>query len=484
LFYTKDTPFGNISVTATADQLNFYNNNSLLFSTANLPSEEEAVHYPMLQHPFPESVLIVSGGIAGMAVQVGKYENINCFDYCEINPWMIKAEEKLTEIPDLQFLHIIAKDARSWIGNSGKRYDVIIVNSPDPENAQINRYFTAEFFTSVKKALHSNGIFSISLSSTANYMDETSREVNGILYNTLGCVFNNVKIIPGERNYFIASDSAIRVDIALLTETRGIENEYVNKYYIDDDLLQHRVSVLLNSVRTEGIVINSDLIPRAYFAQIRNWLNISDEKMWIVIAILMLLILPGTGKINAVSAGIFTSGFTGAAMEFLIIITFQICYGYIYQMLGIIIGIYMAGLSIGSLVNTNFIKTKKVYSFIFLQVLLLTLVLLFPALPVIIQESISGKPWAGKSLLMLITFVIAIVSGLVFNIAGKLEPCPVSEHAGVMYAIDLSGAATGILLVSLIIFPLAGLRFTSLFLSVILLAGILTLLVRIRKYTG
>ena len=41
--------------------MNFYENNMLLFSTNDVVASEEAVHYAMVQHDTPRSVLLISG---------------------------------------------------------------------------------------------------------------------------------------------------------------------------------------------------------------------------------------------------------------------------------------------------------------------------------------------------------------------------------------------------------------------------------------
>ena len=49
----KDTPYGNIVITKTEEQLNFFENGVFLFSNENLVQKEEDVHYAMLQHNVP-----------------------------------------------------------------------------------------------------------------------------------------------------------------------------------------------------------------------------------------------------------------------------------------------------------------------------------------------------------------------------------------------------------------------------------------------
>jgi spermidine synthase len=163
LIYTQDSPYGNISVTQTVGQYNFYGNNTLLFSTGNQLMQEEAVHFAMLQHPDPENIMLVSGGISGMTNEVLKYRTVKLIDYFEINPWLVRAEKQYSEVPGISFLRIQTRDARRWIRKAGPVYDVMVISAPDPSNAQINRFFTQEFFAEAKKALRSGGILLTSL---------------------------------------------------------------------------------------------------------------------------------------------------------------------------------------------------------------------------------------------------------------------------------------------------------------------------------
>ena len=214
LVYSKDTPFGNVSVTYNSGQYNVFENGTLFFSTQNDLLQEEAVHFALLQLAHPEKILIVSGGIADMSRQVLKYNSVKDLDYIEINPWLVKAEKLISKNDIGKKVHVIKKDARNWISKSGPVYDAIIVALPDPYNAHINRYYSAGFFLQAKKALKHNGVMEISLGPVNNYMNTETAEVNGIIYQTLKSTFLFVKVIPGERNFFIASDAPVGIDIA------------------------------------------------------------------------------------------------------------------------------------------------------------------------------------------------------------------------------------------------------------------------------
>jgi spermidine synthase len=482
LVYTKDTPYGNISVTLTTGQYNFYENGALLFSTENQIMQEEAVHFALIQHPLPEKILIVSGGIAGMAKEALKYPTVKNIDYFEINPWLVKAERRFSDTLSAPQLHVITRDARRWIKKVNPVYDAIIVNTPDPSNAQINRYYTLGFFAEVKHALRPNGVFSISLSPTLNYMSEDAKKINRIVYHTLKRAFQQVVVIPGERNYFIASDGNVRIDIAHGVQDAGIENDYVNPGYIEDDFLRQNSRLIMNEITGGSATANLDLAPLAYFSQISYWLSVFQEKGWIILMLLLILMLMALRKTSPAAAGIFTGGFAGASTEFLILIIFQILYGYVYQMLGIIVSFYMTGLTAGAILDIHLHRKVTVRSYIWLQFILLFLVILIPAMITFISGNSHVPEWIGPALLFIITAAIAFIAGLEFNTASQLEQQRFGKVTGNLYGTDLAGAACGTLLVSLICFPLLGLQYTCLLIAALILASIVVMFMSRKKY--
>ncbi len=485
LVYTKDTPYGNVSVTNTAGQFNFYENGGLSFTTEVQIMPEEAIHFTLLQHNLPEDILIVSGGIKGMTGEALKYQSIQHIDYFEINPWLIQAENLFSDPLLSAKLNVVSKDARRWISKTSSKYDAIIVNTPDPSNAQINRYYTLEFFAETKNALRRNGVLSVSLSPTMNYMSEGAKEINSVIYQTLKKVFHQVLVIPGERNYFLASDNELHLNISKGIAAAGIETEYVNPGYIEDDLLKQNSQLIMREISGGSARINQDLTPLAYFLQINYWLSIWQAKVWgiIILLLLLLLILVLSKSISAVGAGIFAGGFAGASVEFLVIIVYQILYGYVYQMLGIIIAFYMTGLTAGAFMGIRSGTGVSSRSYIFMQLILLQTALFFPFLILFLSQFSNLPEWTGQAFLLIITGLISFVTGLEFNMASRLERQKIENTAGNLYGIDLAGAASGTLLVSLVCFPVMGLFNTSLLIAGLILTGILVMAIYGKKYS-
>ncbi len=484
LVYTQDSPFGNTTVTKTAGQYNFYGNNALLFSTENKLLQEEAVHFALLQCQKPVQVMIVSGGIAGMMQEVLKYPSVRLVDYLEINPWLVRAEKKFSAFPAGSQLRIRSKDARTWIRKTKTKYDAIIINTPDPSSAQINRFYTLEFFLEVKKALREHGVLLISLSPTGNYMSATARELHRVIYQTLKKAFPQVVIIPGERNYFIAADLAIRMDIAHAVEEAGIENDYVQPGYIEDDLLLLNSQLIQDAIGTGSVTYNQDLVPRAYLLQIQHWLTVFQQKnkiIWFLITllILMLVLILRFRHISPVAAGIFTGGMAGASLLFLILIFSQILYGQVYQMLGVIVALYMTGLALGSRPGMPLKMSISPRTYIRIQWLLMMILLLFPLLVASLNHLAT---WTGQGLLMITTAATGFIAGLEFYTGSLLEQQHPDKITGNLYSMDLAGAALGTLVVSMMLFPWLGLLNTCLVLAALVIMSIVVMRLALKKY--
>ncbi|MBN1143485.1 MAG: methyltransferase [Bacteroidales bacterium] len=479
ILYTRDTPFQHVTVTESNGQVNYYGNNMLLFSSNNPNHAEEAVHYALLQHQAPEKVLIVSGGIADMSAQVFKYNSVETLHYLEIDPWLVKAEKEFTNIPEFPGMEIFHKDVRQWIRNSTNWYDVIIINSPDPSNAQINRYYTLDFFKQAQKALTPHGIFSISLNSTANYMSTEAREVNRIVFQTLQEAFACVEIIPGGRNYFVASDASLGLNIADRLQKATLENDYVTPYSIDDELLLFKNRQLLTEISEPVALANTDLTPVAYLHQIRYWIYMgegskSTEILWVSLIIISSLVLFAARKTNPYSAGVFTTGFAGTSSEFLVLMVYQSLFGNIYQMTGLIIALYMLGLTFGAIIRSKpGSNTKRYYARV--QVVIIVLVAFIPVVFKMAASSTEALSWAVQGTLFTLITAIAFMAGLAFNKATVLAGSSFITTASNLYAIDLAGAALGILLTSTLLLPLLGMWATCILLSVLVLAGLLIL---------
>ncbi len=463
LVYLKETPFGNVAITKTGDQFNFYEDYVLLFNTLNPIANEENVHYAMVQHPDPKSVLVISGGISGMLDEILKYP-VERIDYVEINPWLVRAAREHLHFEVDRKVHIYHQDARLFIRQSDQQYDVILMLAPPPGTAQSNRYYTYEFFRELRGSLTSSGIVALALPATMNYISEEAAEVLSITYNTLNEEFKNVDIIPGEKLFLLSSDEPISLQIARRIEERGIENAYVNQYYIDDQLLQSRRNTIMEALDPET-GLNLDFSPRVYLKQITLWLSYFDFNYWFIWVPLFILIPLLIVRWNPIQTGMFTCGFSASAIEILLIIAFQIVYGYVYQVTGIIITLFMAGLAAGPLIQKRIFPESTLRQLTFVQVLIGIFAAILPFLFLLFRILDPGTGLI-HILFFLLTVLISVLTGIFFSLATTLLKGNVIEVSSGLYGSDLIGSALGALLVAALLFPLLGLIRVTLLIAI------------------
>jgi spermidine synthase len=447
ILYMHDSRYGKIVVTNTSGQFNFFENSVFLYNTNDTISAER-VHYAMAQSASPKRVLVISGWLPEISVELLKY-NISRVDYIELDPLLLSVEK--LPVADSR-IATMSGDARLSLKRQSSPYDVIIVNLPDPESSQLNRFYTLEFFEEAKKALSRGGIIMTSISSSEEYISPETQRLNAALYATLHRVFANVIIIPGDRNIFLASDAELTYDIAGRLAEKGIQTKYVNRYYLESVLTKDRIDYVGSLVKVKA-PLNTDLNPVAYGYYSSYWLSHFGLNLALILVVILMLVGLYLTQIRPVQFALFATGFSASAMELVIIIAFQMMYGYAYYQLGIVVTLFMAGVALGSRhFNRAFgRKTKRMF--------LLTEagMVLYPA---ILALALPGISILTSQILPIVFpflgLVLGFLTGAQFPLASQLSFESVASTAARLYSADLIGACIGAFVVSVVLIPQLG----------------------------
>ena len=451
---TLETPYGKLAITKMDEQLNIYQNGMPIPLADNITAREESVHFAMAQHPLPEYVLLISGGLSGALEEILKYP-IKQVDYVEINPWLIAIGDEYGLFKPGPRINIINSDPKVFLKSPGKKYDVVLSNASEPLTAEQNRYYSAEFFKMVKRSMKKNGIFMCGLASSGNYLSNEARQTHSIIYNTLKKTFDKVLILPGEKDYFLASDNDLSIQYRDLLAGRNIHNLYFNEYYIDDELLQAR-SAELASQMIEKTWLNRDFRPVAYYHQLLYWLSHFRFNIWLIIGIPFVLIILSLFMMKPVNLGVFAGGFTASSLQFLILISFQVIFGHLYQMLAIIITAFMAGLALGawrSWVPKDFLNLR---TFHIILGVISGFALIFPFI-VFLMNDYAIPAFVSYTVFLVLAFVSGFLTGFQFLIGSLIKKKAPLTIASGLYGADLLGSAAGALLVSVFLLPWFGL---------------------------
>jgi len=477
VLFFRDTPYGNLSVTKTADQLNIYDNGKLLFSTDNQIANEEAVHFAMVQHPGPRNVLLVSGGISGITGEILKYK-VDRVDYVEINPLIFTLGQKYTSSLEDSRIHPIRQDARMFLKKTGPLYDVVLINLPEPSTAQLNRFYTVEFLYQVKDRMNNGGIIALNMPSTVNYLSDEALLLNSVIYNTCKEVFTEVLIIPGQRNYYLASDKPLTLNIAQLIEYKNIKNDYLNINYIDTLSLKERSDYLIKHLDLH-VVTNKDFKPVSYFYYLGYWLsqfNLGKNLLWAMLTLFTLALVAAGIFLKPVTSSLMMTGFSASSLEIVLLLALQILSGYIYQVIGVCIAVFMGGLALGATVRSLLFTRINYIQFTVVQLIISSVALLIPTLLVLnkVQSSISLATWV----VLVLLFVISFHTGVLFSLSLHLRTSNLTENIAVLYSADLIGSALGAFLTSIFLVPLLGIMNSSRLIGGLLLLFTLNLFLR------
>ncbi len=462
ILLSKETAYGNLTITETGGQMNFFENGVLLFSTGDVAQKEEDIHYAMLQRPDAKDVLLIGGGMTGTTLEVLKYKDVKRLDYLEVNPAIFKITREYTTYLNDKRIRTYAEDPLIYIKKTAEKYDVIFVNEPPPSSAELNRFFTVEFYHRLKRLLRPGGLISTRLTSSENYMSNDEVELQSSVYNSLKKSFPHVLVVPGKKLYFLASDSTLSIDFAQRYKALHLKNTYVNDAYLNDALIQFRSQQIVSDFKGSTL-LNHDFKPSVYLIYIRHWLSFYGTNIWVIPVFCLVLAILFLIFSKPFATAMFTSGFTGAAAEVSLLIAFQVIFGYVYLFLGVIITIFMAGLTVGSLLSKN-CADRNIMKLVMKVQLIEGLFILALAGYFLVSRFIQDDAFT-RLVFSAAMLVIALLVGYQYGIAVcKIKKSPGKTIASV-YSSDLAGSALGSLLVAIYIIPVYGLVVTMIILS-------------------
>lgn len=472
LVEAEDTPYGKLLVVRNAEQVTLFDNGLAVFTHPDVGAAEESVHFALLQRDGARRVLLIGGGAGGGIAEALKYPDVGV-DYVELDPAVIRLAEKHLAAADRAALkdprvRLLYRDGRTFIERTEDRYDAVILSLPEPATAQINRYYTLEFFAAVRDKLAPGGVLSFVVPSAENYISDVLGQFLGSLAATLRRVFPEVAAVPGANCVFLASDAPLNVEAVWLSERiagLGLKNSYVSPEMLPARLSPLRVAQLIERLSGQPARINRDLVPVSYYFHSVLWAGqfrgfeskilrsaVQVPSGWFLNAPLALfglvLVFFAVAKRSSPArylVPIAVMGLTSIVVEFAVLVAFQANFGYVYGKIPLLLASFMAGLVLGSFLARRNRRHGPAGLLLVQGLLALSL---FAAL-----ESLSGA--GGQGIPYALLFVIGALGGYLFVAANALL-LRGSTHRGLAYGVDLLASFAGVALASGLLIPLFG----------------------------
>ncbi len=357
VLFRGNSPYGRLVVTETGGQINFLENGVAVATQPNIELAEETAHYALAQRPDARRVLLLSGSLTGAAREVLRYGvgEVHCV---ELDPLLIDAGRRF--LPQ-EFrnprLRLLATDARQWVRRTTTKYDVVIVALPDPSTAQLNRFFTTEFFEETRRVLAPGGVLAFAVSHYENYASKELGRVLSCARQTVGRSFKNVVIIPGGRVYFLASDGPLRTDIAEALGQLRLATRLVNRNYLAAMLAPDRLADV-NRAAAQPSVINRDFSPKLYLLHLRHWASQFQTGSVVLQVVLIAAFGVYAVRLRGAALALFASGFAGTALELVLLLGLQVLAGSLYQQVGTVVTLFMVGLAVGAFASNRWLEVR------------------------------------------------------------------------------------------------------------------------------
>jgi spermidine synthase len=494
---SRDSIYGKLSVIETREMRSLYDNGVLLANAPDESAAEESAHYALLEHPAPRQVLMIGGGINGGITQALQHPTIERLDYVEIDPALLDLAREYFPAQWAPVLadrrvHLHHIDGRRYLQRSSNRSDVILLNTPDPQTAQLNRFYTREFFQTARDHLAPGGVLALQLRSSEETITPDLSAFLRCIHKTVRQVFPYTAAIPGETvHLFATSQPGILTEdpqtlIARL-QSRHLRTQYVREYFLPYRMAPERETQLEEQMRPlPETPVNRDFAPIAYYFDVVLWSSqfktgyaggfrhaaciafpaVRDTVLLLsLLTALGLSMLPGGGRRQRANAAycVAANGFTLMTLQIFLLLAFQSIHGYVYHQLAILIAMCMAGIAVGSWLAMRVARPAVMAPIHILPATQWLLALSAPALvwAAALLAKCSGTVtiWLAAQLVFpALAALCGILGGFQFCVATEIY-IPKRGHGtglGVIYALDLLGGCAGALLLSGFLVPVFG----------------------------
>jgi len=484
-----ESPYGRLGLFQRQEQFDFFLDGSLLLSTGSLAASEELAHLPLALLPSPNKVLLIGNILSPLPQEILRHpiETLYLVDIApELPAWGLErlAEQRQTTLidprHDLRTVWLAAPPRR-FLQNSRDLFDLIIIALPDPNTAALNRFYTTEFFQTVKRHLNRNGLLIFNLSGSENYMNQPLRQLINAERKAVTEAGMNATVIAASQTLIIASEQELHLDATQILGTLRERN--VETLWLEGDLPfllhpLHQQHLTDQLDQEQGSIGNYDFSPFSLYLTIQRWLSyfyparegahglaafLLKAKAFLPGLAFFLLFIPftrGQGTTLAqrlIPVSVTVSGFAALGGQLIIMFSYQAAHGALYRELGMLTALFMAGSVSAAAVAHYFPKTRKLIPLIIIDALLF---------------AIAGATLTQSFQPIGIYYLAALLNGFISSSIYLSAATGHPQGATSLYAFDLTGALLAAITVAPFMLPLYSFSFTAMIIFG-LLSGIL-----------
>ena len=192
LIYAKSSQYQRIVLTQNKGDIRLFLDGNLQFSSRDEYRYHESLVWPAMGRVAEPSHVLILGGGDGLALrEVLRDKDVEAVTLVDLDPAiteLFRAAPVLTRLNGDAFsdprVRVLNADAFTWARDADQRFDVILVDLPDPTNYSIGRLYSVAFYRNLGALLATDGVMSVQ--STAPYVSTKSFAMIGATLKAAG----------------------------------------------------------------------------------------------------------------------------------------------------------------------------------------------------------------------------------------------------------------------------------------------------------
>jgi spermidine synthase len=498
LLDTVETRYGHVAVGRSGGQTSIVHDGRIGDSFPDRRAVAQRAAYFHAQSNGARRVLLLGGVAGGLAAELLHYpvEHLDAVDedrraFERVRPHL---EARTLEALDDPRVDLHFEDPRRFVNRlvPDLPYDLVLVLTPDPSSARLNRYFTRDFYRRLREVMAPAGVLCTEVGSASNYLGREVGSYSGSLLRTIGAEFPEVTVAPGDVHTFCAGASRGGVTddpevLARRYEATEVEGRTFPATSFEALLPAERVKFVRRRLEEEQSEVNTDFAPITYYLNMVLWGQYTSSdfvdvlqglrrmKMWtylVPLAVLVGLLLVRT-RIEAVShatsrrtfstLAIAVLGFIAMAAQLVLLLSYQAHVGFVFGRIALLNGVFMTGLALGAgLLGQRLSRARRP------AVLLALDLLLVAGACALLPDVLRSLPGLGDAAIEGAYLGLVCGAGLLTGAGFPLgvaaihrDRRDVLQTSGVIDAADHIGGAVGGIVAGAFLIPLLGIEDTS-----------------------
>lgn len=522
LLHSEDTRYQNLAVGRLGDQFSLYADGLVAATWPNHQDLAIEAHLAACEARARKRILVLGGGAEGLLKELLRYKPAR-LDYVTLDPRFVALAGPYLDDSDRRALAELGDgvhftDIRRFVNHAaaarGEPYDLIILAAAEPASTLQARLYTEEFFEELASILSDNGVLAFVLHGSVGYWGTAPANYVGSITLPLGRIFPRVLLTFGypTRCYAAKREGVLAEggdELARRYREAGVQSPYFDPLWFAgaSDLMdpdkRAQVAEALESHRPA--LLNTDDHPAAALYHMRFWLQTSEaghpgeaapsqhrrDFIGMVLGLRFEWVLAAAAAATLLAAGagavrgragfrraaalwsVATTGLATMALEIVLLYTFQTMYGYVYKMVGVVVGVFMFGLVLGSWAMNRRLRsgengqrgqsplssprpvglTTLVWLDLAVMVFAASLVLALAAL-----RSVAAD-WAVQAAIFGLVAVAGVLGGLLFPLAAAVmleDRRTTGRAAAAVDAADNAGACLGAFVTGILLVPVLG----------------------------